>query len=101
MTEYVNMNPSYRPVLPKTHSSIKLSRLIKVFNSKILPPILLQRKDITDVRNTVHCSAIATAKVMGFKIETTHKFQSGKMNPRGKKDSEESSGISEKTLEAY
>jgi len=77
----MNMDPIYRPELPKIHCSIKLLSLIKVLNSKILPPILLQTKDITDVHNAVHCSAITTSKVMGFKIETIHKSSIRKDEP--------------------
>ncbi|XP_060519856.1 uncharacterized protein LOC132698038 [Cylas formicarius] len=85
LIQYKDVEPKYRPKIPTLHTSVKLSQIVELLNTEILPSALLDAKNIAQVHAVVYCSAVATARAMGFKVTSDSRVVNKQGEPAWKK----------------
>lgn len=66
--EYIDTDPTLRPILPKHHSSKKLTNTTKIMNEVILPQYLRNYMKIEEVHAIIYCGALTITRAIGGKI---------------------------------
>lgn len=66
--EYIDTDPTLRPILPKHHSSKKLTNTTKIMNEVILPQYLRNDIKLEEVHAIIYCGALTITRAIGGKI---------------------------------
>lgn len=72
MQEYMGMDPTRRPRIPKQKTSKKFARIVEALNNHILPTYLGE-ESFQELHDLVYCAALAAAKFNGAKIPNNNR----------------------------